>query len=54
MQNHDSPKQGGGGGGGGGWQEYSTLAHTKNDSRRIILTQAMSDHIIETTSLTPQ
>ena len=35
-------------------KQYSNLGHTKNDSRRIILTQVMSDHIIETTSVTPQ
>ena len=33
---------------------YSNLALTKNDSRRITLTQVMSDHIIETISVTPQ
>ena len=34
--------------------QNSNIAHTKNDSRRIILTQVTSDHIIETTSITPQ
>ena len=35
-------------------QRYSISAHTKNDGRRIILTQVMSDCIIETTNVSPQ
>ena len=35
-------------------QLCSISAHTKNDGRRIILTQVMSDHIIETTNVTTQ